>query len=155
MIDNLRDQIQKRIDELVEEADRLRAALGALGGGTARSTTTRRAPARNGRRRATRTSSRQSTASASPARATRRTTSTSRRRSTAGGTKASVLAALQSGEAMTASQVAQQTGLGRASVSTTLSKLAKSGEVRKAQRGYQLAGGGNSSRAANGAKTAA
>jgi DNA-binding IclR family transcriptional regulator len=42
---------------------------------------------------------------------------------------------------MTASQVAEQTGLGRASVSTTLSKLVKSGEVQKAQRGYQLAGG--------------
>jgi hypothetical protein len=34
--------------------------------------------------------------------------------------------------------VATATGLGRATVSTTLSKLAKSGEVAKAQRGYQL-----------------
>ncbi len=42
------------------------------------------------------------------------------------------------GGAMTASEVASATGLGRASVSTTLSKLAKSGEVTKAQRGYQL-----------------
>ena len=51
-----------------------------------------------------------------------------------------MLAALASGEAMTASQVAEATGLGRASVSTTLSKLAKSGEVRKAARGYERAG---------------
>ena len=36
--------------------------------------------------------------------------------------------------------VATATGLGRASVSTTLSKLANSGEVTKAARGYQLAG---------------
>jgi Mn-dependent DtxR family transcriptional regulator len=48
---------------------------------------------------------------------------------------------------MTASEVAAQTGLGRASVSTTLSKLAKSGEVHKAQRGYELVNNGNSSAA--------
>lgn len=39
---------------------------------------------------------------------------------------------------MTAGEVAAATGLGRGTVSTTLSKLAKSGEVQKAQRGYQL-----------------
>jgi DNA-binding IclR family transcriptional regulator len=39
---------------------------------------------------------------------------------------------------MTAGEVAAATGLERATVSTTLSKLAKSGEVRKAERGYQL-----------------
>lgn len=49
-----------------------------------------------------------------------------------------MLAALADGQAMTAGEVAQATGLGRASVSTTLSKLAKSGEVRKAQRGYEM-----------------
>ncbi|MGZ4288791.1 MAG: hypothetical protein ACXVW5_32035 [Solirubrobacteraceae bacterium] len=38
-----------------------------------------------------------------------------------------------------ASEVANATRLGRASVGTTLSKLAKSGEVTKATRGYQLA----------------
>ena len=41
---------------------------------------------------------------------------------------------------MTAGEVASATGLGRASVSTTLSKLAKSGDVAKAARGYQLTG---------------
>ena len=41
---------------------------------------------------------------------------------------------------MTAGEVATATGLGRASVSTTLSELAKSGELTKAARGYQLAG---------------
>ena len=39
---------------------------------------------------------------------------------------------------MTAGEEAKATGLGRASVSTTLSRLAKSGEVTKAARGYQL-----------------
>jgi DNA-binding IclR family transcriptional regulator len=57
-----------------------------------------------------------------------------------GGTKATVLGALAGGEAMTAGEVANATGLGRASVSTTLSKLAKTGEVSKADRGYQLNG---------------
>jgi hypothetical protein len=41
---------------------------------------------------------------------------------------------------MTAGEVATETGLGRESVSTMLSKLAKAGELRKASRCYQLAG---------------
>ena len=40
---------------------------------------------------------------------------------------------------MTAGEVAAATGLGRASTSTTLSQLAKSGEITKAERGYQRA----------------
>ena len=40
---------------------------------------------------------------------------------------------------MTAGDVAAKTGLARPTVSTTLSKLAKSGEVQKAERGYRLA----------------
>jgi DNA-binding IclR family transcriptional regulator len=49
-----------------------------------------------------------------------------------------VLAALAGGEAMTAGQVADKTGLARPTVSTTLSRLAKSGEVQKAERGYRV-----------------
>ena len=59
-------------------------------------------------------------------------------RTTHGATKSSVLAALAGGEAMTASQVATKAGLARPTVSTTLSKLAKTGEVQKADRGYRL-----------------
>ena len=51
-----------------------------------------------------------------------------------------MLAALTGGEAMTAGEVAAKAGLARATVSTTLSKLAKTGEVQKAERGYRLAG---------------
>ena len=47
------------------------------------------------------------------------------------------------GKALTASEVASATGLGRASVSTTLSKLARAGEVEKADRGYRLTAAGN------------
>jgi biotin operon repressor len=59
-------------------------------------------------------------------------------RSRSRGTKEAVLAALANGDAMTAGEVAAATGLGRGSVSTTLSKLAKSGETVKADRGYKL-----------------
>lgn len=38
---------------------------------------------------------------------------------------------------MTAGEVAAATGLPTATVSTTLSRLAKSGEVLKAERGYR------------------
>lgn len=50
-----------------------------------------------------------------------------------------MLATLAGGEAMTAGEVAAKAGLARGTVSTTLSKLAKSGEVEKAERGYRLA----------------
>lgn len=49
-----------------------------------------------------------------------------------------MLAALAGGEA-TADEVASKAGLARPTVSTTLSKLAKSGEVSNAERGYRLA----------------
>jgi len=39
---------------------------------------------------------------------------------------------------MTAGQVATEAGLARPTVSTTLSKLARTGEVQKAERGYRL-----------------
>jgi DNA-binding IclR family transcriptional regulator len=39
---------------------------------------------------------------------------------------------------MTAGEVASATGLPTATVSTTLSRLVKSGEVLKAERGYRL-----------------
>ena len=61
----------------------------------------------------------------------------SRTRAPLGAPKSAVLAALSDGQAMTAGEVAAATGLGRATVSTTLSKLAKTGAVAKADRGYR------------------
>jgi len=52
-------------------------------------------------------------------------------------TKSAVLGALADDRAMTAGEVAAATGLARATVSTTLSRLAKSGAVLKADRGYR------------------
>jgi hypothetical protein len=46
---------------------------------------------------------------------------------------------LKDGSAMTAGEIAAATGLARATVSTTLSRLARSSEVTKAARGYQIA----------------
>jgi DNA-binding transcriptional ArsR family regulator len=57
-----------------------------------------------------------------------------------GATKAAVLAALSTDRGLTAGEVAAVTGLARSTVSSTLSKLAKSGEVDKADRGYRLPG---------------
>jgi DNA-binding IclR family transcriptional regulator len=39
---------------------------------------------------------------------------------------------------MTAGEVAAKAGLARPTVSTTLTRLAKSGEVQKVKRGYRL-----------------
>ena len=61
-------------------------------------------------------------------------------RVTSGTTKAKVLAALSPKIGLTASDVATAAGLGRGTVSTTLSRLAKTGEVVKADRGYRLPG---------------
>ena len=49
-----------------------------------------------------------------------------------------MLAALSSDQALTAGEVAKATGLARPTASTTLSKLSKTGEVVKADRGYRL-----------------
>lgn len=64
--------------------------------------------------------------------------STASARAASLGTKAKVLAALSKDGGLTASEVATATGLGRGTVSTTLSRLAKNGEVIKADRGYRL-----------------
>lgn len=58
----------------------------------------------------------------------------------AGAVKARVLAALTPDRGSTASEVATATGVGRGTVSTTLSRLVKTGEVVKADRGYRLPG---------------
>ena len=39
---------------------------------------------------------------------------------------------------MTASEIAKTTGISTATVSTTLTKMAKTGELAKAERGYTL-----------------
>jgi hypothetical protein len=147
VIDRLREQIQQRLDQLVGEADRLGKALAALDPRSSSTAATkpaaRTAPARKRARPATPKPKTPAT-KRTPAQPTARSkpvqsTAPASTRTAPGATKASVLAALAGGEAMTAGQVADKTGITRGTVSTTLSKLAKSGEVQKAERGYRLA----------------
>jgi CRP-like cAMP-binding protein len=142
MIDRLREQIQQRLDQLAHEADRLRKALAALDPRSPKAPT-RKPPARKPPVRtpaqATATEPSASGTKRTSARPTSHSATPSPRRTAPGATKASVLGALAGGEAMTAGEVATKTGLARATVSTTLSKLAKTGEVQKAERGYRLA----------------
>jgi DNA-binding transcriptional ArsR family regulator len=133
MIDRLREQIQERLDQLVHEADRLRKALAALGPGSSKPPATKPAA-----RSAKATTAPEPSSQPKPAATRRTSTPPATRRTSPGATKASVLAALAGGEAMTAGEVATKAGLARATVSSTLSKLAKSGEVEKAERGYRL-----------------
>jgi len=157
MLDQLRQQIQTYLDELLGEADKLRRALGALGSRDGAATPSPRATPSTAPERAreaptSRTATRKPArprASASsavtspspqPADAPATAPAARRARAVSGSTKTAVLEALSGGNAMTAGDVATATGLGRATVSTTLSKLAKTGEVIKAARGYQLVG---------------
>jgi DNA-binding transcriptional ArsR family regulator len=139
MIDQIRRDIQERLNQLLAEAEKLRHALAALGSQDGSSSSSTPAPAR--RRQTTTRRARSTSSSAARPRTGTRAASASgtRSRTASGATKTAVLQALRGGKAMTAGEVASATGLGRASVSTTLSKLSKSGEVNKAQRGYTLA----------------
>ena len=123
-IKHIEDQL-KQHHVLTDELERLRAALVRLEGqARSRVTTGRRskpAPA------PTRSAARERAAkpASAPARAPR------------GQNKAKVLDALKAGP-MTASEIAKVTGIATATVSTMLTKMAKTGELAKAERGYKL-----------------
>jgi predicted Rossmann fold nucleotide-binding protein DprA/Smf involved in DNA uptake len=72
---------------------------------------------------------------ARPARRARPATASGR--APRGQNKAKVLEALKGGP-MTASEISKTTGIATGTVSTLLTKLAKTGEVTKAERGYRL-----------------
>jgi CRP-like cAMP-binding protein len=120
-IQQIEEQLKQQ-HKLTDELERLRGALSRLEG-EARSRVSSgrrdREPAGSGTRtRAARPAS-------APARAPR------------GQNKAKVLDALKDGP-MTASEIAKTTGIGTGTVSTMLTKMAKSGELVKAERGYKL-----------------
>ena len=125
MIDRLREQIQQRLEQLTHEADRLRKALAALdprsSATPARKPAAREPPARE-HAPASAAEPKAPATKSTPARRATPPATRSARRTAPGATKASVLAALAGGEAMTAGQVADKTGLARPTVSTTLSK---------------------------------
>ena len=137
MIDRLREQLQERLDQLLSEADRLRKALAALDPRSPKAPPRERAARKTAEATGSKPASTATTRT--PARRTAKPAARPPRRTAPGATKAAVLGALAGGEAMTAGEVAARAGLPRATVSTTLSKLAKTGEVQKAERGYRLA----------------
>jgi predicted Rossmann fold nucleotide-binding protein DprA/Smf involved in DNA uptake len=124
-IEQIEDQL-KQHHKLTDELERLRGALSRLEGearSRARTRRRKRTPAAKPASGTTRTRAAQ--AASSPARAPR------------GQNKAKVLDALKDGP-MTASEIAKVTGIGTGTVSTMLTKMAKSGELAKAERGYRL-----------------
>src|SRR4051812_45345609 len=132
-IGQIEEQLRQHHD-LSDELERLRDALGRLDRGVSARV--------RGRRTQPKTASAQPPATArATATAPATTAATRRRRAGAaaprGQTRAKILEALKDGP-KTAGDIAQATGIPRGSASTTLSKLAKSGEIVKAERGYKL-----------------
>ena len=111
---------------LSEELERLTGALSRLEGGV-RSRV-------DGRRRRQRPVTQPTTATAPKDTSPAPSTNASAPR---GENKTKILAALKGGP-KTASEIANETGIKASTVSASLSKLAKAGEVIKADRGYAL-----------------
>ena len=125
----------KQHRDLSDELDRLRGALGRLEGDVAARVRGRRAPAKSSSSpRRTAGAKRSTAATAAPA-----AEKPGRVRAVAprGQTRAKVLEALKDGP-KTAGEISATTGIPRASASTTLNKLTKTGDVVKAERGYKL-----------------
>jgi sugar-specific transcriptional regulator TrmB len=133
LIDRIRHDIQQRLEQLLAEADKLRHALVAL------DPRERVSPEPTATKRQ-KTAKPRETAKRTPARAGASDGGTVARRTRPGETKTKVLAALSPDGGSTAGEVAKATGLARPTVSTTLSRLAKTGDVIKSDRGYRLPG---------------
>jgi predicted Rossmann fold nucleotide-binding protein DprA/Smf involved in DNA uptake len=123
-IKQIEDQL-KQHRQLTDELDRLRGALSRLEG-EARSRV---------RGRGNRTPTAKPAGGTTPRRAAKAASSPAR--APRGQNKVKVLDALKDGP-MTASEIAKVTGIGTGTVSTMLTKMAKSGELVKAERGYKL-----------------
>jgi predicted Rossmann fold nucleotide-binding protein DprA/Smf involved in DNA uptake len=124
-IKHIEDQL-KQHHKLSDELERLRDALSRLEGG-ARSRVG--APRRNRKPTPKPAGSAPRTSAAKPA--------STPARAPRGQSKAKVLDALKDGP-MTASEISKATGIPAGTASTMLSKMAKSGELAKAERGYEL-----------------
>ena len=120
-IEHIEDQL-KQHHVLTDELDRLRAALVGLEGQA-------RSRVKSGRRNRK--------PAPAPTRSAARERAAKRARAPRGQNKTKVLDALEAGP-MTASEIAKVTGIATATVSTMLTKMAKTGELAKAERGYKL-----------------
>jgi hypothetical protein len=152
---SLADDIESRLPALPGAGSRSGAAQTTRSGPTsrasaakpaARKTTARKPTARKPAAR--KTAARRSTTSRSTATKPTATKPTATKptaaRNSSGGSraprganKAKILASLSSGP-KTASEIASETGIGVGTVGSTLTKMAGSGEVQKAARGYAL-----------------
>jgi predicted Rossmann fold nucleotide-binding protein DprA/Smf involved in DNA uptake len=135
-IKHIEEQL-KQHRKLSEELERLRDALNRLEGG-ARSRVG--APRRDRKPADSAQRTRAAKPASGPARAPRTSASkpaTTPARAPRGQNKAKVLDALKGGP-MTASEISNATGIATGTVSTLLTKLTKSGELAKAERGYKL-----------------
>ncbi len=124
-IKQIEDQLRQH-EKLTDELARLRDALGRLEGEA-------RARVRSGGRRGRSTTSPDTGATATGA----AKPATASPRAPRGQNKAKVLEALKGGP-MTASEISKATGIATGTVSTMLTKMAKAGELTKAERGYTL-----------------
>ncbi len=145
-IKHIEDRLKEH-ERLANELERLRGALSRLEG-AARSRVSRRPAAkpaqgpgragtakRGGGRAGVRTRR-----AARPGDGSTRASASKRpsaSRAPRGENKAKVLEALKAGP-MTAGEIAEVTGIAAGTVSTMLNKMAKSGELAKAERGYTL-----------------
>jgi sugar-specific transcriptional regulator TrmB len=136
LIDRIRHDIQQRLEQLLAEADKLRHALAALTPRERVSPTPRATKSQPTAKRAVNTPKAPKRTPARPVSASNGAPSS--RRTRPGETKVKVLAALSLDQGLTAGEVAQATGLARPTVSATLSRLSKTGDVVKADRGYHL-----------------
>ncbi len=129
---SLADDIERRLPSGTPGASALSKAVGrkpARSSAATRSSRSRTASTTTARKRA---SARTSAAAPRPAAA-----KTSSARAPRGQNKAKILNSLAAGP-KTASEIAKETGIGTGTVGSTLSKMATSGEVVKAERGYRL-----------------
>jgi CRP-like cAMP-binding protein len=124
-IKHIEEQL-KQNQRLTDELERLRGALSRLEG---------EARSRVGSGRRNRKPTAEPAASATRTRAAKPASASAR--APRGQNKAKVLEALKDGP-MTASEIAKATGIGTGTVSSLLTKMAKSGELAKAERGYEL-----------------
>ena len=116
------EQQLRQHETLTNELERLRDALTRLEGAARSRVRGDRPPEAKPAERPKRTSTKRAS---------------SQGRAPRGQNKAKVLEALKAGP-MTASEIAKVTGIGTGTVSTLLTKMAKSGELVKAERGYKL-----------------
>ena len=133
-IADIEEQLKQHRD-LGEELDRLRGALGRLEGDVTSRVRGRRPRSGSSQRARTSASATSSTAATTAAggQKPRRARSAAPR----GQTRAKVLEALKDGP-KTAGEISETTDIPRATASTTLNKLARTGDIVKAERGYKL-----------------